>query len=85
MNREPPVHRAPDGIVCSDEDIRTEVSERLREARHLDSQRVSVEVQACMVTLTGQVCDAQTRLAIEELVEACPGVQDVQNHLRVQR
>ncbi len=84
MNREPQVHHAPDGIVCSDDDIRADVAERLRQSTHLDSQNVSVEVQACMVRLTGDVSDAHTKHAIEELVEACPGVQDVENHIRVQ-
>jgi osmotically-inducible protein OsmY len=36
-----------------------------------------------MVTLKGTVCDAHTRHAIEELVEACPGVQDVENRISV--
>jgi osmotically-inducible protein OsmY len=84
MNREPQVHHAPDGIVCSDEDIREEVAERLRQSTHLDSRHVIVDVQACMVTLTGHVRDAHTRHAIEELVEACPGVQDVENRIHVQ-
>ena len=84
MNREPQVHHAPDGIVCSDEDIRSEVVERLRQAAHLDSRNVSVDVQGCLVTLTGNVPDAHTKHAIEELVEGCPGVQDVENRLRVQ-
>jgi osmotically-inducible protein OsmY len=84
MNRQPQAHHAPDGIVCSDDDIRTGVAERLRQSTHLDSQNVSVDVQGCMVTLTGEVCDARTKHAIEELVEACPGVQDVENRIRVQ-
>ncbi len=84
MNREPQVHHAPDGIVCSDDDIRKEVTERLKQAVDLNSRDVAIDVQACMVTLTGTVPDAQTKQAIEELVEACPGVQDVDNRVCVQ-
>ncbi len=83
MKRDPQVHHAPDGIVCSDDDIRTEVAERLRQATDIDSRNVCVDVQACMVTLNGSVRDAHTRHAIEELVEACPGVQDVENRISV--
>ena len=70
--------------MCSDDDIRAEVAERLRQSTEIDTRNVAVEVQGCMVTLTGSVCDAHARHAIEELVEACPGVQDVENRLSVQ-
>jgi osmotically-inducible protein OsmY len=84
MSRTPQVHHGPDGILCTDEDIRTEVAERLRQAQELDSRNVTFDVQGCMVTLSGAVCDAHTRHAIEQLVEACPGVQDVENRISVQ-
>lgn len=84
MKREPPVHHAPEGIVCSDADIKRDVAERLRQMAGIDCRDVGVDVQGCMVTLTGSVRDAHTRHAIEELVEACPGVQDVENRIHVQ-
>ncbi len=84
MKREPQVHHAPDGIVCSDADIKTGVAERLRQMSGIDCRDVCVDVQGCMVTLTGSVRDAHTRHLIEELVEGCPGVQDVENRIRVQ-
>jgi osmotically-inducible protein OsmY len=84
MKREPQVHHAPEGIVCSDADIGREVAERLRQMPGIDCQNVRVDVQGCMVTLTGSVRDAQARHAIEELVAACPGVQDVENRMSVQ-
>ncbi len=84
MERRPHVHHRPDGIVLTDEDIRTEVAERLRQTTGIDARNVAVEVQGCMVTLTGSVCDAHTRHLVGELVEACPGVQDVDNRIHVQ-
>lgn len=84
MERRPHVHHRPDGVVFTDEDIRTVVAERLRQIPDLDAGNVAVEVQACMVILTGSVCDAHTRHLVGEVVEACPGVQDVQNQIRVQ-
>jgi len=84
MDRKPPqVHHAPEGIVCSDEEIGLVVAERLRQVTDLDCGNVSVDVQGCMVTLNGCVRDAHTRRAIEELVENCPGVQDVENRISV--
>ncbi|HXR91739.1 MAG TPA: BON domain-containing protein [Steroidobacteraceae bacterium] len=84
MERRPQVHHRPDGVVLTDEDIRTEVAERLRQMADIDARHVAVEVQGCLVTLTGHVCDAHTRHLVGELVEACPGVQDVENRIRVQ-
>jgi len=84
MERRPQVHHSPDGVVLTDEDIRTEVAERLRQMTDIDARHVAVDVQGCRVTLTGQVCDAHTRRLVGELVEACPGVQDVDNRIRVQ-
>ncbi len=70
--------------MLTDEDIRAEVAERLRQMTDVDTRNVAVDVQGCMVTLTGQVCDAHTRHLVGELVSACPGVQDVDNRIRVQ-
>jgi len=84
MERRPQVHHSPDGVVLTDEKIRTEVAERLRQMTDIDARNVAVDVQGCMVTLTGSVCDARTRHLVGELVEACPGVQEVENRIRVQ-
>jgi osmotically-inducible protein OsmY len=74
----------PQGVVFSDEDIRAEVAARLRQMADIDARNVAVDVQACMVTLTGSVRDAHTKHLICQLVEACPGVQDVDNRIQVQ-
>jgi osmotically-inducible protein OsmY len=84
MDREPQLHHAPDGVVSSDDDIRREVTERLKQATDIDSRNVSIDVQTCMVVLSGSVRDARARRLVEELVEACPGVQDVDNRISVQ-
>ena len=84
MERRPHVHHRPDGVVFTDEDIRTEVAERLRQMPDIDARNVTIEVQGCGVILTGSVCDAHTRRLIGELVAACPGVQDVENRIHVQ-
>ncbi len=83
MDHKSPTPRAVTGIVCSDEHIKREITQRLQEAAELDTRRITIEVQACLVTLSGSVPDAHTRWAIEQLAENCPGVQEVENHLRV--
>ncbi len=83
MDHKSPTPRAVTRIVCSDEDIKREITQRLQEAAELDARMISIEVQACLVRLSGSVPDAHTRWAIEQLAENCPGVQEVENHLLV--
>lgn len=84
MERRPHVPHRPDGVVLTDDDIRSEVAERLRQVADIDARNVAVEVHGCGVILTGSVCDAHTRRLVVELVAACPGVQDVENRIHVQ-
>jgi osmotically-inducible protein OsmY len=85
MSREFQVHHHPEGIVCTDDEcLRGEIVERLKQAGHTDAGDIAVDVQAGKVTLTGSVPDPRARHRIEDLVDACPGVQDVENHIHVQ-
>lgn len=83
MNGNTPVHHHPEGIVYTDADLLREVRARLTQVSEFDCAHVSVQVQSCKVTLTGSVHDSKARYVIEELVEACPGVQDVDNRIQV--
>jgi len=67
----------------SDEQLCADISERLLEARYLDSCDVTVAVSGAKVVLEGTVPERQLRHAIEDLVDACPGVQDIENRIRV--
>jgi len=85
MSRESQVHHHPEGIVCTDDEcLRGEIVERLKQAGHADADKISIDVQAGKVTLTGSVPDPRARHSIEDLVDACPGVQDVDNRIHVQ-
>lgn len=75
----------PKGYQRSDERLREDISERLMEARHIDSSDVTVEVTAAKVVLEGTVPERPMKHAIEDLVDACPGVQDIENRVRVRR
>lgn len=75
--------RGPKGYQRSDERLKEEISERLMQAAHVDSSEVTVNVSSGKVTLEGTVPDRYMKYYIEDLSEACPGVQDVENRIRV--
>ena len=75
----------PKGYQRSDERLREDISERLMEARYIDSSDVTVEVSGAKVVLEGTVPERRMKHAIEDLVDACPGVQDIDNRIRVKR
>lgn len=77
--------RGPKGYQRSDERLREDISERLMQAGDIDSSDVTVSVVAGKVTLEGTVPDRHMKHAIEDLADACPGVQDVDNKIRVER
>ena len=60
------------------------ICERLTEDHNIDASDVSVEVTGKVVKLTGLVDNRQTKFQIEDLVERCGGVKDIDNQLRVQ-
>jgi len=80
VRRYPP---GPKGYKRSDERLKEDVSERLFEAYHIDSSEVTVEVQGAKVTLEGTVPSRHMKHAIEDLVDNCPGVADIDNRIRV--
>ena len=75
----------PKGYQRSDERLREIISERIMEARYIDSSDVTVEVSGAKVVLDGTVPERRMKHAIEDLVDACPGVQDIDNRIRVKR
>jgi BON domain-containing protein len=75
--------RGPKGYQRSDERLKEDISERLMEAYDIDSSEVTVEVSGAKVTLEGSVPSRHMKHAIEDLVDACPGVQDIENRVRV--
>jgi osmotically-inducible protein OsmY len=86
---------APNDDRCSDERIREEICARLArpagrfdaseldDDEHLDASDVRVTVDAGKVTLEGTVPERRMKHYIEDLVDACPGVQDIDNRIRV--
>ena len=75
----------PKGYVRSDERIKDDVCERLYQRRELDVGEVSVEVKEGRVTLEGSVPNREMKHRIEDIVDECIGVQEVENRLKVAR
>jgi len=75
--------RGPRGYVRSDERIGEDIHERLTEDPMLDAGDITVEVRDGVVTLGGHVPQRWLRHHAEDLVDACSGVRDIRNELRV--
>ena len=73
----------PKGYQRTDERIREEICDELMQTDHIDSSEVTVEVTAAKVTLNGTVPERWMKHAIEDLADASPGVQDVDNRIRI--
>lgn len=80
-----PARRAgvdPKGYTRSDERVREGVCEHLSRSG-LDVSDVEVNVKNGEVTLQGTVPDRRTKRAVEDCVEDCAGVKDVENRVKV--
>lgn len=75
--------KGPKNYSRSDDRIKEEVCEALTRHSEIDPSDVTVEVRSGEVTLSGTIDDRSTKRRIEEVVEDCPGVKDVQNRLKV--
>ncbi|WP_455287867.1 BON domain-containing protein [Cupriavidus necator] len=75
----------PKNYRRDDDRVHDEVCNRLAREDELDVSEVSVRVQDGVVTLEGHVTDRDTKYEIEDIAEHVFGVQDVINHIRVQR
>ncbi len=73
----------PKGYQRSDERLREDISERLMQADHIDSSEVTVQVLGGKVILEGTVPDRYMKHEIEDLAVSAPGVQDIENRIRV--
>lgn len=77
--------RGPKGYTRPDERITDEVHERLTEDPWVDASNISVSVSGGEVTLSGTVDNREAKHRAERCVEEIPGVNHVQNNLRVDR
>jgi hypothetical protein len=76
--------RGPKGYQRSDERMKEDISERMMQAQ-VDASDVTVNVIGGKVILEGTVPDRYTKHYLEDLADAAPGVQDVENRVRVKQ
>lgn len=75
--------RGPKSYQPSDERLKDVVSERLRDDPRVDASDITVDVTGGHVSLSGEVDTRRTKHLVEDLVDACRGVQQIDNRLRV--
>jgi osmotically-inducible protein OsmY len=75
--------KGPKGYTRSDERLKEIICEKLTDDPDIDASEISVDVTSQVVKLTGTVDDRSTKYEVEELIERCGGVKDIDNQLRV--
>lgn len=75
----------PKGYTRSDERIKEDVCERLRDDDRVDASDVTVTASGGVVTLEGTVPHRWMKHGAENVACRCGGVKDVQNHLAIRR
>ena len=73
----------PQGYVRSDERLLELICERLTDDPDIDPREVRVQVAGGEVTLEGRVGDRWMKHHIEDMVDACAGVTEIHNRIRV--
>lgn len=76
--------RGPRNYTRSNERILEEVNERLTDDPWLDASEITVRCVEGRVQLEGHVRDRWMKHRAEDLVDACMGVRDIDNRLRIQ-
>ncbi len=75
----------PKNYSRSDERIREDVCDELADDGEIDARDIDIEVRDREVTLTGTVPERYMKHRAEDIADACRGVRDVHNQLRVRR
>ncbi|PWL16561.1 hypothetical protein DKP76_16415 [Falsochrobactrum shanghaiense] len=75
--------KGPKGYTRSDERIKEDVCDALMDDADLDASDIEVSVKKGEVTLQGQVEKRSDKRRAEECAEACLGVSDVQNNIKI--
>lgn len=83
IQRQSQFGRGPKGYARTDERIKEQISERLMRDHDVDASDIDVEVRNGKVTLTGSIDDRRLKHYVEDTVEQCLGVTDVDNRLTV--
>ena len=77
--------RGPKNYERSDERIHEDICERLVADHRLEVEDVSVHVERGVVRLEGTVPVRRMKHEIEDIAAYCPGVNEVENRIRVKQ
>jgi hypothetical protein len=80
---QPATARAPKGWTRSDDRILDDVVDRLTRDPDVDVSEVTVQVQQGRAVLEGTVPHRAIKHRIEDLVDGCAGVREIDNRIRV--
>lgn len=75
--------RGPKDYQRSDERLKEDICERLRDDPRIDASQITVDVTGGRVSLSGEVDSRRAKHQAEDLVDACRGVSEIDNRLRV--
>ncbi len=75
--------RAPKGYTRSDERILEDLVERFAADALADVRDVTVQIQGGRAVLAGTVPHRAIKHRIEDIVDGCPGVSEIDNRIRV--
>jgi osmotically-inducible protein OsmY len=75
--------KGPKSYVRSDERIREDVSDRLRDDEHIDASDIEVMIEGGEIVLSGTVDSRFAKRHAEDLAESVSGVRNVENRIRV--
>lgn len=77
--------RGPRGYTRSDARIAEDLNETLADDDFIDASDIEVQVKDGVVSLAGTVGHRWMKHRVEDIAEACSGVRDIDNRIRVQR
>lgn len=73
----------PKNYMRSDERLREDINEKLTDAPWLDASEINVQAKDGKITLEGSVSERHLKHKVEDLVDRCYGVKDIDNRLTV--
>ena len=79
----PRTPRGPKGYTRADATILDDLAERLGRDPEVDVSEVTIEVQGGRAVLGGTVPHRAIKHRIEDVVDGCPGVVEIDNRIRV--
>ena len=75
--------RGPKNYRRSDERLGEQLHQRLSDDPEIDASGITLEVTNGRVALSGEVESRRAKHHVEDLVDACPGVVEIDNRLRI--